>query len=41
VASVICGATNADQVRENAAISDIVAKITPDVLQAVEAASKK
>src|SRR6185295_7464209 len=41
VASVICGATNADQVRENAAISDVVAKITPDVLQAVEEASKK
>ena len=41
VASVICGATSPEQVRENAAISDIVAKVTPDVLQAVEEASKK
>ena len=41
VASVICGATNADQVRENAAISDVVVKITPEVLAAVEAASTK
>lgn len=40
VASVICGATNADQVRENAAVSDILAQLTPEVLQAVDAASK-
>jgi aryl-alcohol dehydrogenase-like predicted oxidoreductase len=39
VSSVICGATNADQVRENAAVSDVVPKITPDVLKAVDEAS--
>ena len=39
VSSVICGATNADQVRENAAVSDALAQITPDVLKAVDAAA--
>jgi aryl-alcohol dehydrogenase-like predicted oxidoreductase len=41
VSSVVCGATNADQVRENAAVSDVVAKITPAVLKAVDEAGKK
>ncbi len=40
VASVICGATGPDQVRENAAVSDALAKITPEVLAAVDAAGK-
>ncbi len=41
VASVICGATSPDQVRENAAVSDALASITPDVLKAIDEASKK
>ena len=35
VSSVICGATSADQVRENALVSDALAKITSEVLAAV------
>ena len=35
VSSVVCGATSAEQVRENAAVSDVLAKITPDVLKAI------
>ena len=40
VASVICGATGPDQVRETAAVSDVLSKITPDVLAAINAAGK-
>ena len=40
VSSVICGATSADQVRENATVSDALAKITPDVLKAVDEAGR-
>ena len=37
VASVVCGATGPDQVRENAAVSDALSKLTPEVLAAVSA----
>ncbi|MFA7248301.1 MAG: aldo/keto reductase [Dehalococcoidia bacterium] len=40
VSSVICGATSADQVRENATVSDALAKITPDVLKAIADAGR-
>jgi aryl-alcohol dehydrogenase-like predicted oxidoreductase len=36
VSSVICGATGPDQVRETAAVSDVIAKITPDVMKAID-----
>ena len=36
VSSVICGATNAEQLRENAAVSDVLKQITPDVLGAID-----
>ncbi len=40
VSSVVCGATGPEQVRENAAVSDALAKITPDVLKAIDDAAK-
>jgi aryl-alcohol dehydrogenase-like predicted oxidoreductase len=36
VSSVICGATSAEQLRENAAVSDVLKQITPDVLGAID-----
>ena len=35
VSSVICGATGAAQVQENAKVADAIAKITPEVMAKV------
>ncbi len=40
VSSVIVGATGPAQVQENAAVSDVLSKVTPDVLAAVDAVGK-
>lgn len=40
VSSVICGATGPQQVQENAKVAEAIAKITPDVMAAIDQAGK-
>ncbi|MQC18645.1 MAG: hypothetical protein DWG80_06200 [Chloroflexi bacterium] len=40
VSSVICGATGPQQVQENAKVAEAIAKITPDVMAAIDQTSR-